>query len=453
MNKIETLRAQLTEKAAQSKTIGDELAKMLDAEGEVTKQAIDDMKAKTKAKQDVDAEMAAIEDQIAVLVEAEKVKAARAVPAADRIATAPAAFATPKSAATFSDGDKIGLLITAMIKGFHQTGMKGSRAAFDSLDRDGYGSIAAEFEMGAKAVNSLTGSAGGVTVPPNFNAAILDMLTPMSAFLRGNPMRIDLSSGNYRQSAVASRPTVGYVAEGAAGTASSPTFREFTLAAKHLIGIVPVTNQIINYTGGAAATVARNTLAAAIGLKLDSAMLVGTGASDTPKGLFNLSGITTFAATNAVTPTPDVIDADTRKLLNIAESYGELQMGLAWVMAQRTRGYLTDLRLKIGSDAGEKAYPELADGMFKGYPVLPSAQIPINGGAGTNETTLGLVSFGNVLYGDAAGMTLAISEDATVGGVSMFETNQTAIRATLSHDVNAKYSEAVGTLTALKWGA
>ena len=70
MTKIDTLRAQLNEKAAQSKTIADELTTMLGAEGDMTKEAVDALKAKTKAKEAVDSEMASLEEQIAALVDA-----------------------------------------------------------------------------------------------------------------------------------------------------------------------------------------------------------------------------------------------------------------------------------------------------------------------------------------------------------------------------------------------
>lgn len=448
MTRIEKLRARRNEKAGEINTKSKELQGLL-AKDDAT---LDDIKGATTAKIAADAELKAIDDELATLVAADQAAAAAAAPAAAALPSTGSTYAQPKSAS--SDKDKVGIVIYGMIKAFRLGGQKGSAAAFDLLDREGYGQVAAEFDAGTKGLVTTTGSAGGLTVPPNFNEVILDMLTPQSAFLRGRPRQIPMPTGSYRQSALLSRPTVAYRAEAAAGNVSSPTFREFTMAAKHLTGIVPMSNQIINWTANRASAMAQQSLSAAMGLKIDSAMLLGTGASDTPTGIFNIAGITSFAATSAVAPTPDVIDADVRKLLNVVETYGELQDGLAWVMPQRLKGYLADLRLKVGTDFGAKVYPEIdATGTWKGKPVLVSSQMPINGGAGTNEGTLGLVSFGTVLLGEAAGMTLSVSEEATVGGVNLWETDQTGIRATLSHDVNVQYAESVGKLTAVKWGA
>lgn len=445
MTRIEKLRARRNEKAGEVNTKSTELRALIETG------TLEDIQAATDKRSTLGAELKAIDDELATLVAADQAAAAAAAPATAVLVKTGSTHAQPKSAS--SDKDKVGIVMYGMIKSFRLTGQKGSTAAFDLLENEGYGQVAAEFDIASKGLVTTTGSAGGLTVPPNFNEVILDMLTPQSAFLRGRPRQIPMPTGSYRQSALLSRPTVAYRAEAAAGNVSSPTFREFTMAAKHLTGIVPMSNQIINWTANRASAMAQQALSTAMGLKIDSAMLLGTGASDTPIGIFNLSGITSFAATSATAPSPDVIDADVRKLLNVVETYGELQDGLAWVMPQRLKGYLADLRLKVGSDFGGKVYPEIdANGTWKGKPILVSSQMPINGGAGTNEATLGLVSFGTVLLGEAAGMTLSVSEEATVGGVNLWETDQTGIRATLSHDVNAQYAESIGKLTAVKWG-
>jgi HK97 family phage major capsid protein len=150
-----------------------------------------------------------------------------------------------------------------------------------------------------------------------------------------------------------------------------------------------------------------------------------------------------------------VIDGEIRKVLNPIENFAELQVGLAWVMPQRIIGYLTDLLMPGGNSY---AYPTMqgANPTFKGYPVLKTAAIPVNGGAGTNEGTIALVSFSNVFMGETLGMTLRVSDEASyvTGGVtiSALQRGLILIKADMEHDVELVYSEAVQKLTACQWG-
>ncbi len=352
-------------------------------------------------------------------------------------------------------GQKLGLGITAMVRANRLDGQKGSRAVAKALDDMGYGAIADELGM-TKALNSGAGSAGGFAVPEGFNEELFRELQPYAAFLRGGPEIVPMPEGNYVQAGASARPAVGYRGEGSVIAAAQPTLREFTMAAKHLGGIVPITNQLIKYTANRASQLAQGTLLSSMGLAMDAAAFLGSGAGNNPLGVLSLPGITTFVAANSVTPTAAQVDADARKLINVVAQYALLQMSVKWVMTQRVKGYLEDMR----DTNGNPFYPSLSgdNPTFKGYPVLLTGSIPNNGGAGTNESTIALVAFGQVLMGETGGLQVAVSEEATFdsgGGVmvSAFANDLTLIRATMSHDFNARYVEAVGTLTAVKWGA
>lgn len=448
MTYLEKLRARLKEKAAAKTAKGAEIDALVKKD-DLTADEVKSLKTLTGEANDLVGEADALQDEIKTLEDAEKAKGAYAVPAAAKIEEREKTPARPSTGEFKSADEKIGVLIFGMMKAFREQGLKGSRATFAALDEMGFGSIAAEFDQ--KSLNAGTGSAGGILIPDNFDTEVVKMLTPFTAFLRGGPANIPLAGGNYRQAAEASRPTASYRAEGGAIAQSQPTFRDFSMTSKLLSGLVPLTNQIIRWSAGRASTMARNSLATVMGLTMDQAAFLGTGLGNVPLGIFRLPGITTFGATNSATPTVPQIDGDARKLINVAAQFPELQVGLAWVMTQRVKGYLEDLR----DGNGNIIYPTLggASPTWKGYPVLLTGSIPNNGGAGTNESTIGLVSFGTTLFGEGKGLELAISEEATINGVNMFETDQTAIRATMEHDFNARYAESVGTLTAVKWGS
>lgn len=448
MTRIEKLRARRNEKAGEINTKSKELQSLL-AKDDAT---LDDIKGATTAKIAADAELKAIDDELSTLVAADQAAAAAAAPAAAPVAdrTVPAAVKQ-----SLTGDEKIGLAITAVFKA-HDKGQRGNEAVLAVMEADGYGSVASEFAAGQKTMLSSSGSTGGFAVPETMNTEIFDMLTPASAFLQGRPTMQPMPNGNFVQSGAASRPSVGFKVEGAASSVSTATLREISMSAKTLTGIVPVSNALIRYTSGRAFSAASKLLAQAVGLKIDEAMLIGNGTSPNPRGIFNIVGIGSRAAAAGIAPTSAVIDSAVRLLLNEIEAYPELQFGLAWVGTQRTKGYLTDLRTPGGENY---AYPTMqnANPTFKGYPFLRTAQVVNNGGAGTNESTLALVSFSNVLFGESQGMILSVSDQATyVDGstvVSAYQNNLSLLKVETELDVAIRYNEAVQKLTAVQWGA
>ena len=420
--------------------------------------ADDATEEQTKALDDLIDEIKSLKAKIAKAEEIEQIEADAAAPA-DTTASddATGTRSTPaQPTENMPILEKVGVAITALMQSNANGEGKHWNAIADRMDKMGYGKIAVEFDARSKAMNSTTGASGGFAVAEDFNEEIFDELRPYTAFLRGMPDITPMPNGNYRQSGVASRPTVGYRAEGGVIAASEPTLREINMSAKLLGGIVPMTNQVINWTGKRAATKAQQVLSVQMGIHMDTAAFEGTGAANTPLGMFNQPNIVTRAAAATTTPTVAQVDADARQLINVMESYAGLQLGLAWVMPQRVLGYLQDLR----DGNGNFYYPTLngENPTWKGYPVLKTGTITVNGGVGTNETTVSLISFGNILFGESGGLSISISDEASYdsgGGtiVSAFANGLTLIRATMEHDWQPRYEEAVGVLTGVQWGA
>jgi HK97 family phage major capsid protein len=124
-----------------------------------------------------------------------------------------------------------------------------------------------------------------------------------------------------------------------------------------------------------------------------------------------------------------------------------------WVMGYRTLGYLTTLRDGLGN----AIYPTVeANGTWKGIPILVSNQVPENGGATTDEGTLGLVDFSHVVFAEEEGMVMKASTEASIddGGtiVYLWQQNMSAVLAEMSHDVGLDNVKAVAKTT-VRWGA
>lgn len=401
------------------------------------------------------AEIDALEKKIAVVTAAEKHEAAQSQPAEQPLGGQQRSAVEP--GVKLKAMDKIALTLQAMLKSHHENGKKSWSDTAETLEKMGYAQVADEMHgMQGKANNSGTDSAGGFAVAEDFNTEIFDALMPFSAFLRGGPDIIPMPNGNYRQSGTAARPSAAYRGEGTAIAESQPTLREIDMSAKLLSGMVPVTNQLISYTQNRASQWAQRTLAQTMGIKVDTAGFAGSGSGGNPLGIFGISGIGTAAAATGKTPNQAVVDAALRPLMNTIQSYAMLGIGVAWVMPQRVKGYLEDMT----DGNGNYIYRGLSQDnpTFKGYPVLVTGNLSTTGGTGTNETTIGLVSFGNILLGESGGLRLAISDEAafvdTNGDtVSAFQNELTLVRATMEHDWTAKYNEAIQTLTAVQWGA
>ncbi len=410
----------------------------------------DDIAALETAVKDVED----LQKKIALLEKTEEAEAMAAKAPETPAAPAPTVPAQPIE--KLSTMDKIGLGMAGMFKAYKEEGQKGWNAIADKMDKMGYGAVAQEFDSRNKALNSGTGSAGGFAIAEDFNQDIFDSLAPYTAFLRGKPDSFPMPNGNYRQSGEAARPTAAYRGEGAVIAASEPTLREINMSAKLLSGLVPMTNQIINYTAQRAAAWAQRSLITTVGLTMDTAAFEGTGAGNNPLGLYNIGSINSVVAVDTAAPTHAQVDADLRKLLNPIAQFALLQLNVAWVMTQRVKGYLEDM--KDGN--GNYVYPTLQkdNPTLKGKPVLVCGTISDTEGAGTNESTIGLINFDNILLGESGGMKLAISDEASYDSgsgtmVSAFANDMTLIRATMEHDWTSRYVEAINVLTAVKWGA
>lgn len=394
-----------------------------------------------------------LEAKIALAEETEETITRSSRPANDPASGRAAAKA--KDAPT-ETAQKVGLVMAGMIKSYRESGMKGPKATLDGMRELGYEGLADELYAEQRALNSTQGANGGVIIGENFAPDIIPLLYPMSSFMAGKPREIPMPGGNYRQSGGATGATASYRGEGVDIATSQPTFRDIKMSAHLLSGMVPITNQLIRYSLGAAEEFARNDLAMAMSQTMDTKAYLGLGVGDDPTGILNLPGTYSTAATNSTTPSQAQIDTDARKLLTRFTRYPALLMGLEWRMSVFTAAYIADMT----DGNGNYIYKEMRSDtpMFKGYPVRIAGNFPENLGSGTNETYLALISFGHTLVGNAKGLELAISDEASIasgaGGalVSMFSTDSTAIRATMEHDFTNRYVEAAAFLSGVKWG-
>src|SRR5690606_10629433 len=167
------------------------------------------------------------------------------------------------------------------------------------------------------------------------------------------------------------------------------TFREVTLSAKKLSVIVPASNELLNWSVGDMESFIQDDMRGALGELMDLNLLRGTGLSNTPLGITKINGVTSFAAITSGTAINN-IEATLAKAETAMRNKKVMGRRAAWVMAPRTRIYLSGLR----DGNGNRVYPEIQFGpdaggpRLRGKPVYETTQIPINLGTSGDETDI-----------------------------------------------------------------
>jgi HK97 family phage major capsid protein len=412
-------------------------------------------------------DLEAINRKIDLLEREEEIAAKAAKPV-----TAPAGEAAPKvpaRAKTVVEGQELSLIAAAIVK----AGKDGDPTKI--LIDDGYEGFVDHLKAeqkrsdptSTKAVNTLVSSEGGILVPAAvMGGGIMPILRAQSTFINANPVRVTLVNGKFTLPRGLAGASASYVAEGALKPVSTPTFDAVSMLAKKLAGIVPITNEARMWTVGDIEAYVRQDLRAALAVTLDLNGWLGTGAGSSPLGILNKSGVQTFTPTFADATAPTLAELDafaTGMILKLTAANLTDTARWRWVMPYRTASALGSMR--VGDNDGDLAFPEMAFGraggpLFKGIPVIVTAQIPTNLGVGTDETTVALVDFNHVLFGEEEGIVMKMSDQATLnttgatngtGLVHLWQQNMFAILAEAMHDFGLRTALAVVKSTAIQF--
>ncbi|WP_269142628.1 phage major capsid protein [Sulfitobacter mediterraneus] len=127
-------------------------------------------------------------------------------------------------------------------------------------------------------------------------------------------------------------------------------------------------------------------LAAAMAVELDRVSLLGTGTAPQPRGIANTSGIGTFAQDAMIASYANLSKARTAIM---TANNGPVS---AFVMAPRDEGSFTDLVDSNGNPLG--MHPNIA-----AIPMLTTTSIPVDGGTGSDESTIIAGNFSRLLVG------------------------------------------------------
>lgn len=94
---------------------------------------------------------------------------------------------------------------------------------------------------------------------------------------------------------------------------------------------------------------------------------------------------------------------------------------------------------------------------MRGFPYKSTTQIPINLGAGENESEIYLADFADVLIGEVPGIEVGASSEAAYHDganlVAAFSLDQTVVKVVMQNDLAVRHAESVAVLTGVTWAA
>ena len=292
--------------------------------------------------------------------------------------------------------------------------------------------------------------AGGALVPPGWSSEVIELLRANTVVRRMGAQTRPLVNGKLVMARISGGSSFSYAAEGEDPNATTITTGDLELTARKIVGIIPLSNDLVRFSPANVDQIVREDLLSGLGEFEDINFIRGDGTGAKPRGLRYWAPAANLLT---MTATPDL--AKTRKdigRLRLALKQAKVKMRRpGYIVGPRTEEYL----LALVDGNGNLAFPEMKDGKIGTYPYAMSEQIPENLGGGT-ESEMYLADFWEVIIGDAVEMRIEVSTEASYkdsGGtlVSAFGKDQTVLRVISEHDLGMRHAAGIAVLIGLTW--
>jgi HK97 family phage major capsid protein len=244
--------------------------------------------------------------------------------------------------------------------------------------------------------------------------------------------------GSIRIPRVTGAVAASWVEEGASIPVGVPSMDSITISPYKLGIITLATRELMERSDPAYEQILRSQIIEGIAQAVDTTFMSDLAATaGSPAGLFN--GLLPVAAAGTLPAAPTA--AQTISFLNAMKLQAELNnMGSrnwVWVMTPTTKIGLMSQRSAIDTPL----WPELQAGQLQGYPVISGNNFPLTMPV-SGDRLIALVDASEIFFGLGKGISLATSDQAyiqsdstpatnPVNGVSLFQQDMSAIRATL----------------------
>ncbi|HBX0706829.1 TPA: phage major capsid protein [Klebsiella pneumoniae] len=291
---------------------------------------------------------------------------------------------------------------------------------------------------------STAAASGGVLIPQNLHSEVIELLSDRTIVRKLGARSIPLPNGNIALPRVAGGATAGYTGENKDAKTSETRFDDVKLTAKTLIAMVPISNALIGRAGFNVEQLVLQDILTAISVREDKAFMRDDGTGDTPIGMkaraTQWNRLLPWEADAAINM--NTIDEYLDNIILKAMDGNSNMINSGWGMSNRT--YMKLFGLRDGN--GNKVYPEIAQGLLKGYPIQRTSAIPANLGTGGKESEIYFADFNDVVIGEDGNMKVDFSKEASYidadgNLVSAFSRNQSLIRVVTEHDIGFRHPE------------
>lgn len=276
-----------------------------------------------------------------------------------------------------------------------------SRAAADAAGKESQG-IMIPLDVLQRDLTVGTATAGGHTVATDLlSGSFIDMLRNRSSVF-SRAMVLDGLVGNIAIPRQTGGATAYWVAESGAPTESQQAVDQVTMSPKTVGAFTDISRKLLIQSSLSVENFVRSDIARTIALELDRVGLNGSGASNQPEGVANVSGIgSEDIGTNGGAITWDkVVDLES----NIAANNADVG-SMAYITNAKVRGAMKK-KLKASGVAGYI----MENGMVNGYEAVISNQVlgNITKGTGTNLSQMFFGNFADLVYGLWSGLDLTV---------------------------------------------
>jgi len=267
---------------------------------------------------------------------------------------------------------------------------------------------------------TMSSSALGAIIPTPISGRIIDLARNASTVMRSGASVVPMTTSTLKLARLTGDVTAGWYSESGAITESDATLDSVTLTARRMSVLVRVANELLEDSAPGVDAVIESSIAQAMGLELDRVALIGTGTAPEPRGLQNVSGVNTVASVGTPADYSKFLDAIYEVRLDNYEPGGIIN-------SVRTAKTLSKLYTGISGDKTPLMMP--AD--YSDLTRLASNSVPVNLGAGTNESLAFVGDFSQLMIGLRSNIQIEVSREAS----DAFSKNQTFIRAIWRGDV------------------
>lgn len=331
-----------------------------------------------------------------------------------------------------------------------------SKTAYDTTN---------EFATQRKALGESLFIDGGAIVPPAFTEEVIEFLRSKVVVRALGARVIPMPRGTMTMPYASQGILASNAIENTVTNPSLPQFGTFTLSAKKIRAITPISNDLLSDASPQADLFVQQDLVAALRLQEETNFIRGTGVNGQMRGLRSLAQ-NTFHATNSAgtagnSTTTEIIHDLVAAIALIEGNNIQIEKG-GWIMAPRTKWALMSLRDGVGNFYFKQ---EMLQGRLWGYEYGSTTIEPVNldttsGALSAKESELIFADFDRIIIGDTQELTImpflggAYYDNVSAQIVSGISNDQTVVVGQLRTDINARYRGLeITQIDQITWGA